>query len=158
MVIGTRTALGEEAFASWGWRLPFFASAILLEVSLWIRLQLNESPVYQQMKDSGTDLEGAADRGVRQLAQRAAGAGRAARRGRRQAVIWYTGQFYALFYLERILKVDGGTANILIATALLIGTPFFVFFGWLSDRIGRKPIIMTGCALAGDPYFPLFAR
>jgi MFS family permease len=156
MVIGTRTWLGEEAFASWGWRLPFFASAILLMVSLWIRLQLNESPVYQQMKDAGATSKAPLTeafgnwRNARLVLIALLGAVAG------QAVVWYTGQFYALFYLERILKVDGGTANILIATALLIGTPFFVIFGWLSDRIGRKPIIMTGCALAAVLYFPLF--
>jgi MFS family permease len=156
VVIGLRTWLGEEAFASWGWRLPFFASALLLVISLWIRLQLNESPVYQQMKDAGATSKAPLTEAFGNwknarlvlVALLGAVAG--------QAVVWYTGQFYALFYLERILKVDGGTANILIATALLIGTPFFVFFGWLSDKIGRKPIIMTGCGLAALLYFPLF--
>jgi MFS family permease len=156
IVIGTRTALGEEAFASWGWRLPFFASAALLCVSLWIRLQLNESPVYQQMKDAGATTKAPLTEAFGNwknarlvlVALLGAVAG--------QAVVWYTGQFYALFYLEKILKVDGATANILIAVALAIGTPFFVVFGWLSDRIGRKPIIMAGCALAAVTYFPLF--
>ena len=156
VVIGLRTGLGEEAFASWGWRLPFFASAILLLVSLWIRLQLNESPVYQEMKDAGATSKAPLTEAFGNwknarlvlVALLGAVAG--------QAVVWYTGQFYALFYLERILKVDGGTANVLIAIALLIGTPFFVFFGWLSDKIGRKPIIMTGCGLAALLYFPLF--
>ncbi len=156
VVIGTREAMGEEAFASWGWRLPFFASALLLVVSLWIRLQLNESPVYQEMKDAGATSKAPLTEAFGNwknarlvlVALLGAVAG--------QAVVWYTGQFYALFYLERILKVDGGTANVLIAIALLIGTPFFVFFGWLSDKIGRKPIIMAGCALAAISYFPLF--
>jgi len=156
VVIGTRSAMGEEAFADWGWRLPFFASALLLVISLWIRLQLNESPVYQQMKDAGATSKAPLTEAFGNwknarlvlVALLGAVAG--------QAVVWYTGQFYALFYLERILKVDGGTANVLIATALLIGTPFFVFFGWLSDKIGRKPIIMTGCGLAALLYFPLF--
>jgi MFS family permease len=156
MVIGTRSWLGEEAFAEWGWRLPFFASAFLLGVSLWIRLQLAESPVYQEMKDAGATTKAPLTEAFGNwknarlvlIALLGAVAG--------QAVVWYTGQFYALFYLERILKVDGGTANVLIAVALLIGTPFFVFFGWLSDKIGRKPIIMSGCALAAVLYFPLF--
>jgi len=156
VVIGTRTWMGEEAFASWGWRLPFFASAFLLGVSLWIRLQLNESPVYQQMKDAGATSKAPLTeafgnwRNARLVLVALLGAVAG------QAVVWYTGQFYALFYLERILKVDGSTANVLIAVALLIGTPFFVFFGWLSDKIGRKPIIMTGCGLAAVLYFPLF--
>lgn len=156
VVIGTREAMGEEAFASWGWRLPFFASALLLLVSLWIRLQLNESPVYQKMKADGTTSKAPLTEAfgnwknlrIVLIALLGAVAG--------QAVVWYTGQFYALFYLEKILKVEGATANILIAAALAIGTPFFVFFGWLSDRIGRKPIIMAGCALAAVLYFPLF--
>jgi len=156
MVIGTRAALGEEDFAEWGWRLPFYASAILLGVSLWIRLQLDESPVYKKMKEEGATSKAPLTeafgnwKNLRWVLVALLGAVAG------QAVVWYTGQFYALFYLERILKVDGATANILIAVALLIGTPFFVFFGWLSDRIGRKPIIMTGCALAAILYFPLF--
>jgi MFS family permease len=157
IVIGTRTWLGEEAFATWGWRLPFFASAALLCVSLWIRLQLNESPIYQQMKDAGATTKAPLTeafgnwRSARLVLVALLGAVAG------QAVVWYTGQFYALFYLEKILKVDGATANILIAVSLAIGTPFFVFFGWLSDRIGRKPIIMAGCALAALTYFPLFS-
>jgi len=157
MVIGTRYALGEDAFAAWGWRLPFFASAILLMVSLWIRLQLNESPVYQKMKDEGATSTAPLTeafgrwRNLRLVLIALLGAVAG------QAVVWYTGQFYALFYLEKILKVEGATANILIASALLIGTPFFVLFGWLSDKIGRKPIIMAGCALAAVLYFPLFS-
>ena len=156
VVIGVREGLGEEAFASWGWRLPFFASAILLLVSLWIRLQLNESPVYQKMKADGKTSKSPLKeafgnaRNLRLVLVALLGAAAG------QAVVWYTGQFYALFYLEKILKVEGATANILIATALLIGTPFFVLFGWLSDKIGRKPIILTGCALAALLYFPLF--
>ncbi len=156
VVIGLRTWLGEEAFAAWGWRLPFLVSALLLAVSLWIRLQLNESPVFQKMKEEGTTSKAPLTEAFGRwrnlkwvlVALLGAVAG--------QAVVWYTGQFYALFYLERILKVDGATANMLIAAALLIGTPFFVVFGWLSDKIGRKPIIMAGCALAAVSYFPLF--
>ncbi len=156
VVIGTRSAMGEQAFAEWGWRLPFFASAVLLGVSLWIRLQLNESPVYQEMKSAGATSKAPLTeafgnwRNARLVLIALLGAVAG------QAVVWYTGQFYALFYLERVLKVDGATANILIAVALAIGTPFFVFFGWLSDKIGRKPIILAGCALAALLYFPLF--
>ena len=156
VVIGTREAMGEEAFAEWGWRLPFFASAILLMVSLWIRLQLDESPVYAEMKAAGATSKAPLTeafgnwKNLRLVLVALLGAVAG------QAVVWYTGQFYALFYLEKILKVDGGTANVLIAAALAIGTPFFVIFGWLSDKIGRKPIIMAGCALAAATYFPLF--
>ena len=156
VVIGLRTWMGEAAFADWGWRLPFLLSAILLGVSLWIRLQLSESPEFQRMKEEGTTSKAPLSEAFGQwknlrtvlIALMGAVAG--------QAVVWYTGQFYALFYLERILKVDGATANILIAIALAIGTPFFIFFGWLSDKIGRKPIIMAGCALAAILYYPLF--
>jgi MFS family permease len=156
VVIGLRTWMGEEAFSAWGWRLPFLLSAILLGVSLWIRLQLQESPVFREMKEQGKTSKAPLTeafgrwRNLRWVLVALLGAVAG------QAVVWYTGQFYALFYLERILKVDGGTANILIATALAIGTPFFILFGWLSDKIGRKPIIMGGCGLAALLYFPLF--
>ncbi|RYE01255.1 MAG: MFS transporter [Sphingomonadales bacterium] len=156
VVIGTRYAMGEEAFAAWGWRIPFLASAILLGVSLWIRLQLNESPVYQKMKDSGGTSKAPLTEAflrwgnLRMVLIVLFGAVVG------QAVVWYTGQFYALFFLEKTLKVDGATTNILIAIALALGTPFFVFFGWLSDKIGRKPIILSGCALAAVSYFSLF--
>jgi len=156
VVIGTRLGLGEDVFKSWGWRIPFLLSVILLGVSLWIRTRLAESPVFTKMKAQGTTSK----------APLAEAFGRwsnlkivlvcllGAVMG--EAVIWYTGQFYALFFLERTLKVDGATTNILTAIALLLGTPAFVLFGWLSDKIGRKPIIMTGCLLAVLTYFPLF--
>jgi len=156
VVIGFRFALGEEVFAAWGWRLPFLISILLLGVSMWIRLQLNESPVFQKMKDEGKTSKAPLTEAFGQwgnlrwviIALLGAVAG--------QAVVWYAGQFYALFFLEKTLKVDGATANILIAIALALATPFFVFFGWLSDKIGRKPIILGGCALAAITYFPLF--
>jgi MFS family permease len=156
VVIGTRLGLGEDAFKAWGWRIPFLVSVILLGVSLWIRTRLAESPVFTKMKAQGTTSK----------APLAEAFGRwsnlkivlicllGAVMG--EAVIWYTGQFYALFFLERTLKVDGATTNILTAIALLLGTPAFVLFGWLSDKIGRKPIIMAGCLLAVLTYFPLF--
>ncbi|HEY7808881.1 MAG TPA: MFS transporter [Allosphingosinicella sp.] len=156
VVIGVRSAVGEEAFAAWGWRIPFIVSIVLLAVSMWIRLQLSESPVFQKMKDEGTTSKAPLTEAFGRwsnlrlviIALFGAVAG--------QAVVWYTGQFYALFFLEKTLKVDGATTNILIAIALALATPFFVFFGWLSDRIGRKPIILAGCILAALTYFPLF--
>ncbi|ALH79621.1 MFS transporter [Sphingopyxis macrogoltabida] len=156
VVIAIRSAIGEEAFADWGWRLPFLISVILLGVSLWIRLQLEESPVFKQMKEEGTTSKAPLTEAFGRwanlkwviIALFGAVAG--------QAVVWYSGQFYALFFLEKTLKVDGATANILIAIALALGTPFFIFFGWLSDKVGRKPIILAGCALAAITYFPAF--
>jgi MFS family permease len=156
VVIGVRSAIGETAFADWGWRVPFLVSILLLAVSMWIRLQLAESPVFQKMKDEGTTSKAPLTEAFGRwsnlrlviIALFGAVAG--------QAVVWYTGQFYALFFLEKTMKVDGATTNILIAIALALGTPFFILFGWLSDRIGRKPIILTGCVLAAVTYFPLF--
>jgi hypothetical protein len=156
VVIGTRSLIGEESFAAWGWRVPFLISILLLGVSLWIRMQLSESPVFQRMKDEGTTSKAPLRESFGEwsnlkiviIALVGAVAG--------QAVVWYTGQFYALFFLERTLKVDGATTNILIAIALALATPCFILFGWLSDKIGRKPIILAGCALAMLTYFPLF--
>lgn len=157
VILGTRTWMGEEAFAAWGWRIPFLLSIVLLAISVWIRLTLSESPVFKQMKEEGktskaplTEAFGRWENA--KVALVALFGGTAG-----QAVVWYTGQFYALFFLTQTLKVDGATANILIALSLLIGTPFFVIFGWLSDKIGRKPIILGGCLVAALTYFPLFA-
>ena len=156
VVIGLRTALGEEAFKEWGWRLPFLLSICLLGVSLWIRLQLAESPAFVRMKEEGTRSKAPIREAFAKwpnarivlIALFGAVVG--------QAVVWYTGQFYALFFLERVLKVEAASANIMVAIALVLATPFFVVFGWLSDRIGRKPIIMAGLLLAAATYFPLF--
>ena len=156
VILGVRMAVGEEAFAEWGWRIPFLVSILLLGVSLWIRLKLSESPAFQRMKAEGkgssTPLKDSFGNWGNLKFVLVALVGLVAG----QAVVWYTGQFYALFFLERVLKVDAPLANTLIAIALLLATPFFVFFGWLSDKIGRKPIILAGCLLAAATYFPLF--
>jgi predicted MFS family arabinose efflux permease len=156
VVIGTRTAIGEDAFKAWGWRIPFLVSLLLLIVSLWIRMQLDESPVFMAMKRSGTTskapLAEAFGRWINLKVVLIALFGAVVG----EAVVWYSGQFYALFFLERMLRVDGATTNILIAIALVLATPGFIFFGWLSDKIGRKPIIMAGFLLAVVTYFPLF--
>jgi len=164
VILGTRFVLGggaftkegEDAFADWGWRIPFLVSIFLLGISVWIRLSMNESPAFKKMKEEGKTSKAPLTESFGQwknlkiviLALVGLTAG--------QAVVWYTGQFYALFFLTQALKVDGPTANILIAISLLIGTPFFLVFGTLSDKIGRKPIIMAGCLLAALTYFPLF--
>ncbi|HNK19155.1 MAG TPA: MFS transporter [Piscinibacter sp.] len=156
VILGTRTAIGEAAFADWGWRIPFIVSIALLAVSVWIRLSMNESPAFKKMKEEGKTSKAPLTESFGQwknlkiviLALIGLTAG--------QAVVWYTGQFYALFFLTQQLKVDAATANIMIAISLLIGTPFFIVFGSLSDKIGRKPIIMAGCLIAALTYFPLF--
>ena len=156
IILSTRTILGEEAFSDWGWRIPFILSIFLLGISVWIRLSMNESPAFQKMKAEGKTSKAPLSEAFGQwknlkvvlLALFGLLAG--------QAVVWYSGQVYALFFLTSVLKVDGATANILVAVSLIIGTPFFVVFGALSDKIGRKPIIMAGLLLACLTYFPLF--
>jgi MFS family permease len=156
VILATRTVIGEEAFGDWGWRVPFLISLVLLLFSVYIRMKLNESPTFKKMKEEGKGSKAPLTESFARwknlkivlLALFGLTAG--------QAVVWYTGQFYALFFLTQTLKVDATTANLLIAASLLIGTPCFILFGWLSDRIGRKRIIMAGCLLAVFTYFPVF--
>ena len=158
VILGTRIAIGEEAFADWGWRIPFLVSIALLAVSVYIRLSMNESPAFVKMKAEGKTSKAPLTESFGQwknlkiviLALIGLTAG--------QAVVWYTGQFYALFFLTQSLKVDGATANLFVAASLIIGTPFFIVFGAWSDKIGRKPIIMMGCLLAVLTYFPVFEQ
>jgi MFS family permease len=156
VILIVQNALGKEAFAAWGWRIPFLLSCLLLAISVWIRLSLSESPAFKKMKEEGKGSKAPLSEAFGQwknakialIALLGLTAG--------QAVVWYAGQFYSLFFLQNVLKVDGQSVNIMIAIALLIGSGFFVVFGWLSDKIGRKPIIMAGLALAILTYFPLF--
>jgi hypothetical protein len=157
VVIGLcRTYMDAKTFSEWGWRIPFLVSVILLGISVWIRLRLNESPIFAQMKEEGKGSKAPLTESFLHypnnkyvlLALLGATAG--------QGVVWYTGQFYALFFLTITLKLDYVSAYTLIAISLVIGTPFFIFFGWLSDRIGRLKIILAGCLIAAVTYFPLF--
>jgi len=156
VVLGTRATLGEEAFTEWGWRVPFLISVLLLVISVWIRLRLHESPAFKRMKSEGTISKAPIKESfgrwknlrVILLALLGLTAG--------QAVVWYTGQFYALYFLTQTLGVDANIANVLVALALLLACPFFIVFGSLSDRVGRKPIIMAGCLIAILTYFPVF--
>jgi predicted MFS family arabinose efflux permease len=156
VILGVRLAVGEEAFADWGWRIPFLVSILLLGVSLWIRLKLAESPSFKRMKAEGkgspTPLKDSFLKWPNLKLVIIALVGLTAG----QAVIWYTGQFYALFFLERVMKMDATLVYILLAIALLAASPFFIFWGWLSDKVGRKPIILAGCLIAAITYFPLF--
>ncbi len=158
IILMLRTYLGEKAFADYGWRIPFLLSIFLLAISVWIRLQMAESPAFQKMKEEGTQSKAPLSEAFGQwkngkmviIALIGLVAG--------QAVVWYTGQFYALFFLQSILKVDLFTSNVLIAWSLILGTGGFIFFGSLSDRIGRKPVILAGCFIAAITYFPLFTQ
>ena len=158
VILATRTYTGEADFAAWGWRIPFLVSVLLLAISLWIRLTLNESPAFKKMKEEGTGSKAPltesfgnwSNSKIVLIALLGLTAG--------QGVVWYTGQFYALFFLQSLLKVGGYTANLLVAYSLLIGTVFFIFFGWLSDKIGRKPIILAGCLIAALSFIPIFKQ
>ena len=156
VILTTRTIIGEANFAAWGWRIPFAVSIVLLGISVWIRLQLNESPAFQKMKEEGTHSKAPLTEAFGQWKNAKFAIIALFGLVMGQGVVWYTGQFYALFFLQSILKIDGYTANLLIAYSLAIGTIGFVIFGALSDRIGRKPIILAGCLLAALTYFPLF--
>jgi MFS family permease len=156
VIMGCRIAFGNDAFDAWAWRIPFLVSAVLLGVSVWIRLKLDESPLFQEMKAQGKGSRAPLTESFARwpnarlvlIALFGLTAG--------QAVVWYGGQFYSLFFLTQTLKVDAQTANTLVALSLLLATPFFIVFGSLSDKIGRKPIILGGCLLAALTYFPLF--
>ena len=156
VILATRIATGEVAFSAWGWRVPFLVSVVLLAVSVWIRLSMHESPVFARIKAEGKTSTAPLSEAFGQwrnlklviVALIGLTAG--------QAVVWYTGHFYVLFFMIQTLKVDLATANILLAIALLLATPFFIFFGALSDRIGRKSVILGGCLLAALTYFPIF--
>src|SRR5947208_3895526 len=156
LILGIRTWMGEASFGDWGWRIPFLLSGLLLVVSIWIRLSLNESPVFQKMKDEGTTsrrplTESFGEWGNAKIAIFALLGATAG-----EAVVWYGGQFYALIFLTQTIKVPAITAQIMIVVALALGTPAFILFGWLSDKIGRKPIILAGFLLAAVTYFPIF--
>ena len=156
VIIVCKEVLGDATFNDWGWRVPFWMSFFLLIISVWIRLSLNETPAFKKMKEEGKTSTAPLSESFGQwkngkiilLALLGLTAG--------QGVVWYTGQFYALFFLTAQLKVEPTTAQLMIGASLLIGTPFFIVFGTLSDKIGRKPIIMAGCLLAALTFIPLF--
>jgi MFS family permease len=157
IIILCRESMDAKAFSDWGWRIPFLVSVILLIFSVYIRLRLNESPIFQRMKQEGKVSKAPLTESFLHypnnkyvlLALLGATAG--------MGVVWYTGQFYALFFLTITLKLSYLSAYLLILASLIVGTPFFVFFGWLSDRIGRLKIMLAGCLIAAVTYFPLFA-
>ena len=156
VILFTRLAVGEEAFTAWGWRIPFLLSVVLLGISVWIRLQMEESPAFQRMKAAGTQSKAPLSEAFGQWKNAKIALFALLGLVMGQAVVWYTGQFYVLFFLGAVLKVDTFTQNMLVAWSLVLGSGGFIFFGWLSDKIGRKPIILSGCLIAALTYFPLF--
>ena len=156
VILIVQNSMPREAFGAWGWRIPFLISIFLVGISLYIRMRMKESPIFQHIKSTGMTSAKPLKEAFTQwdnlkrvlISLFGATAG--------QGVVWYTGQFYALFYLQTVLKVNGTTANYIVATALLLGMPFFVLFGALSDRIGRKKIMMAGCLLAAISYIPIY--
>jgi MFS family permease len=156
VITGVRAGMDAAAFDAWGWRIPFLVSVLLLAVSVWIRMSMNESPAFVRMKSEGRTSKAPLSEAF--LAWNNGKIALLALLGvvMGQAVVWYTGQFYALFFLTKTLKIDDATANVLIAIALALATPFFIVFGSLSDRIGRKSIIMAGCLIAALTYIPVF--
>jgi len=156
LIVLVRSLMTPEEFNEWGWRIPFLVSVLLLGVSVWIRLQLNESPIFQKMKEEAKTSKAPLAESFGRwsnlrwvlIALFGCVAG--------QAVVWYSGTFYGLFFLQQTLKVDGLEANLIVAIALGVGTPFYIFFGWLSDKVGRKPLILAGLILPALLYFPLF--
>lgn len=155
VIMACRKILGAD-FDTWGWRVPFLLSIILLGISVYIRMQLSESPIFKKMKEEGKSSQAPLTESflrwnnLRNVILILLG-GTAG-----QAVVWYTGQFYALFFLTKTLNVEPQAANLLIAGSLILATPFFIFFGSLSDRVGRKKVIMFGCLIAALTYFPIF--
>jgi len=156
VILSVRSIVGDQEFAAWGWRIPFLLSVFLLAISVYIRLSMNESPAFQKMKDEGTRSKAPLGEAFGQWKNAKIALLALLGLVMGQAVVWYTGQFYALFFLGSVLKVDGFTTNMLIAWSLVLGSGGFVLFGWLSDKIGRKPIIIGGMILAAATYFPLF--
>lgn len=156
VILITRQSLGNEAFVAYGWRIPFLLSIVLVAISIYIRLSLRESPLFQRLKDTKTTSTNPIKESFlnpynrRWVALALFGAVMG------QGVVWYTGQFYALFYLQTVFKVPLIDSNLIIGAALLLGTPLFIFFGWLSDRIGRKPIMLAGMVLAVLTYYPIY--
>jgi MFS family permease len=156
VILITRRSLGEDAFSAWGWRIPFLISIVLVGISLWIRYSLRESPMYAKLKQKGGTSKNPISEsfGNRYNLGYVALALFGATMG--QGVVWYTGQFYALYYLQNIFKADLVTSNFIVGAALLLGTPLFLFFGNLSDKIGRKPIMLAGMVLAVLLYYPIY--